>query len=92
MIISNRTLADFSNGWIFNEEDPKVRSKVHTKTSNPSRSSNQPTKLKVKVKMTKSASHHGNKSNKISLHALCDSISNSRSQITIRHEFQKVDF
>ena len=36
----------------------KVRSKVHTKTSNPGGSSNQPTKVNVKVKMTKSASHH----------------------------------
>ena len=58
MIMSNWTLADFSNGWIFNEEDPRVRSKVHTKTLNPGRSSNEPTNLKVKVKMTKSASHH----------------------------------
>ena len=57
-MISNWTLVNFSNGLIFNEEDPKVRSKVHTKTSNPGRSSNQPTKVKVKVKMTKSASHH----------------------------------
>ena len=58
MIISNRTLKDFANRSIFNIESKKPRSKVHTKTSKPGRSSNPPTKLKVKVKMTKSASHH----------------------------------
>ena len=58
MILSNRTLNGFLNGCIFNGWSKRLRSKVHTKTSNPGRSSNQPTKVKVKVKMTKSASHH----------------------------------
>ena len=53
MIISNGTLADFSNRFTFNGESKGVRSKVPTKTSDGQDHIFPLPQLKVKVKMTK---------------------------------------
>ena len=53
MMISNGTLADFSNGFIFDEETPRLSWNVHTKTLNRGRGRKLSTQLKPKLKINK---------------------------------------